>query len=255
MRWPGGGGEASMHLSHLQYLPISPGFFALLIGAFSALLIFIQLGVLRYAYTRLGVSSATALLLLLASLLGASVNIPLVQLPGEQVTVAREVSFFGTDYVVPVLADWPGTVVAVNVGGAVIPTLLSIYLLTKNHLWGAGVAATACVAVVCYETATPIAGVGISVPIFVPPLAAAIVAIIISRSAAAPLAYAGGSLGVLIGADLLNLPKLQGLGAPVASIGGAGTFDGIFLAGIIAVLIASLGSLLGGRRGTAGPPP
>ncbi len=51
---------------------------------------------------------------------------------------------------------------------------------------------------------------------------------------------AGGSLGVLIGADLLNLGKLQGLGAPVASIGGAGTFDGIFVTGLIAVLLAGL---------------
>jgi uncharacterized membrane protein len=36
----------------------------------------------------------------------------------------------------------------------------------------------------------------------------------------------------------MNLRKLRGLGAPVASIGGAGTFDGIFLAGIIALLLA-----------------
>jgi uncharacterized membrane protein len=57
---------------------------------------------------------------------------------------------------------------------------------------------------------------------------------------AAPLAYVSGSLGTLIGADLLNLPSLRSLGAPVASIGGAGTFDGIFLTGIIAVLLASL---------------
>jgi putative Mg2+ transporter-C (MgtC) family protein len=45
------------------------------------------------------------------------------------------------------------------------------------------------------------------------------------------------AIGTLIGADLLNLRKIRGLGAPVASIGGAGTFDGIFLAGIIAVLL------------------
>ena len=57
---------------------------------------------------------------------------------------------------------------------------------------------------------------------------------------AAPPAYISGSLGTLIGADLLNLDKLQGLGAPVASIGGAGTFDGVFLTGIAAVLIASI---------------
>ena len=60
------------------------------------------------------------------------------------------------------------------------------------------------------------------------------------REQAAPLAYIGGSLGTLIGADLLNLGNIRGLGAPVASIGGAGTFDGIFLIGIVAVLIASL---------------
>lgn len=54
------------------------------------------------------------------------------------------------------------------------------------------------------------------------------------------MAYIGGSLGTLIGADLLNLDKLQGLGAPIASIGGAGTFDGVFLTGVVAVLIASL---------------
>jgi uncharacterized membrane protein len=58
----------------------------------------------------------------------------------------------------------------------------------------------------------------------------------------APLAYVSGSLGVLIGADLFNLEKIRGLGAPVASIGGAGTFDGVFLTGIIAVLFVSLGS-------------
>jgi uncharacterized membrane protein len=57
---------------------------------------------------------------------------------------------------------------------------------------------------------------------------------------APPLAYIAGGLGTLIGADLTNLDKVRGLGAPVASIGGAGTFDGIFLTGILAVLLASL---------------
>jgi uncharacterized membrane protein len=47
-------------------------------------------------------------------------------------------------------------------------------------------------------------------------------------------------LGALIGADLLNIPKIPKLGAPVASIGGAGTFDGVFLSGIIAVVLAAL---------------
>jgi uncharacterized membrane protein len=68
----------------------------------------------------------------------------------------------------------------------------------------------------------------------------AILAFVLSREYAPPLAYIGGSMGTLIGADLLNLDKITGLGAPVASIGGAGTFDGIFLTGILAVLLAGV---------------
>jgi uncharacterized membrane protein len=233
-----------VHVSHIQYLPIAPLFFLLLVGAVALLLIFIQLRVLHYAYERLGVSSNTALLLLFASLVGSYVNIPVAQLPGQDVLMGREVGYFGMRYVVPVLVDWPGTVIAVNVGGAVIPTLLSIHLLAKNQVWGPGLLATGCVALICHHLATPVPGVGIAVPFWAPPLSAAVVALIISRRAAAPLAYCGGSLGTLIGADLLNLDKIEGLRAPVASIGGAGTFDSIFLTGIIAVLIASLA---GGR--------
>jgi uncharacterized membrane protein len=229
-----------VHASHLQYLPIAPLFFALLVGVFAVLLVFVQLGILRYAYTRLGVSSNTALLLLFASLFGSYINIPIAQLPEQNILAGREVSYFGMRYVVPVMVDWPGTVIAVNVGGAVIPTLLSLHLLAKNSLWGAGLLAVACVALITHLMATPVHGVGIAVPILGPPIAAAITALLISWRHAAALAYAGGSLGTLIGADLLNLSNIQGLGAPVASIGGAGTFDGIFLAGIIAVLIASL---------------
>jgi len=143
-------------------------------------------------------------------------------------------------YVIPVVVDWPGTIIAVNVGGAVIPGLLSLYLLIRNELWIRGLLATAGVTVVCHMLAQPVAGVGIALPVFVPPASAAIVALLLSRRYAAPLAYIGGSMGTLIGADLLNLDKVQGLGAPVVSIGGAGTFDGIFLTGILAVLLASM---------------
>jgi len=80
------------------------------------------------------------------------------------------------------------------------------------------------------------------VPVFVPVVATAILALVLSREYAAPLAYIGGSMGTLIGADILNLDKIGNLGAPIASIGGAGTFDGIFLTGILAVLLAGLAS-------------
>jgi uncharacterized membrane protein len=90
--------------------------------------------------------------------------------------------------------------------------------------------------------ATPVQGIGIAVPVFAPVITTAILAFILSRDYAPPLAYIGGSMGTLIGADLLNLDKISGLGAPVASIGGAGTFDGIFLTGILAVLLAGIAS-------------
>ena len=137
-------------------------------------------------------------------------------------------------------ANWPGTVIAVNVGGAVIPTLMSIYLSFKRELWGKGLLATAIVALVMHWLANPVPGLGIAVPVFVPAVITAVVAMLLSRQEAAPLAYIAGSLGTLIGADITNLDKVRGLGAPVASIGGAGTFDGIFLTGILAVLLASL---------------
>ena len=195
---------------------------------------------LRFAYTSLGISSGTALILLAASLIGSIFNIPLVQLPPERVMSDQVVDFFGMQYEVPVVTHWQGTVIAVNVGGAVIPTLLSLYLLIKRDLWLKGAIATTIVALVLHWLANPVPGVGIAVPVFVPVVTTAIVAILLSRRDAAPLAYIAGSLGTLIGADLTNLDKVQGLGAPVASIGGAGTFDGIFLTGILAVLIANL---------------
>ena len=130
--------------------------------------------------------------------------------------------------------------IAVNVGGAVIPTFLSLYLLIARHLWIKGAIATAIVALVLHWLANPVPGLGIAVPVFVPVATTAAVALLLSRQDAAPLAYIGGALGTLIGADLTNLDKVSGLGAPVASIGGAGTFDGIFLTGILAVILANL---------------
>jgi uncharacterized membrane protein len=226
--------------SQFQYLPLTPPFFSILVGIFLVLLVLVQLGILRYAYMRLGVTPGTALLLLLGSLFGSYFNIPIVELPKERVLSGEVINFFGMRYVVPLVLERPGTVIAVNVGGAVIPTLMSIYLLVRNELWVQGLIATAIVAVVCYLLSQPLPGLGIAEPVFVPSLTAAIVAFVLSREYAAPLAYICGSLGTLIGADLLNLGAIRGLGAPVASIGGAGTFDGIFLIGIVAVLLASI---------------
>ncbi len=230
-----------MHMSQFHYLPLAPGFFSILVGLF--LILFIVLLVfraMRYAYVSLGISSSTAMWLLFASLVGSYFNIPVANLPDEQVMSNQVIDFFGMQYTVPVVAQWPGTVIAVNVGGAVIPALMSLYLLISRGLWLNGAVATAAVALVLHWLAEPVPGLGIAVPVFLPALATAVVALLLSRRNAAPLAYIAGSMGTLIGADLTNLDKVRGLGAPVASIGGAGTFDGIFLTGILAVLLAGI---------------
>jgi|SRR5579871_1088965 len=227
-------------MSQYHYLPLTPEFFTILVGLFVVLLVLIQLGVLRYAYMRLGMSSGAALLLLAASLVGSYFNIPVAQLSGERVVSGEVVDYFGMRYVVPVVQDWPGTLIAVNVGGAVIPVVVSLYLLMRHALWIRALIAVAVVAFIIHLSASPVRGVGIAVPVFVPALVTAILALVLARERAAPLAYVAGSLGTLIGADLTNLDRITELGAPVASIGGAGTFDGIFVTAIIAVLLASI---------------
>jgi uncharacterized membrane protein len=119
---------------------------------------------------------------------------------------------------------------------------MSIFLLTisSNSIVLYSLVGVLAVTIVTHLVARPVRGVGIETPTFVPPLAAAIVALILSPAQPAVVAYVSGTLGALIGADLLNLGKIPDLGAPVSSIGGAGTFDGVFVTGIIAVILASL---------------
>ncbi len=242
-----------MHGSPFHYPPLANWALVVLFVLLGLAIALVEFNVLSYAYERIGVSRRYIFLLLLASLLGSYVNIPVAELPPERVESNREVNYWGVPIVVPVVERWPGTVIAVNLGGAVIPTLLSVYLVIRNGVYLRSVIGVAIVAAIVHMLAKPVAGVGIAVPIFIPPIAAAIVALVISRApipepmalptvdaenVAPALAYIVGSMGTLLGADLLNLGQIQGLGAPIASIGGAGTFDGIFLTGILAVLLA-----------------
>src|SRR5665213_3558973 len=198
--------------NQVQYLPLTPGLFSVLVFLVVGLIILIQLRILRYAYMRLGVGPGAALLLLFGSLIGSYFNLPITMLPGPPVRTGEIVQFFGMRYVVPYVASWPGTVLAVNIGGAVIPTLMSTYLVIRYQLWLKAAIATAVIAFVIHSMATPVAGIGIAVPVFAPVVTTAI----LSREYAAPLAYIGGSMGTLVGADLLNLDKISGLGSPAS---------------------------------------
>jgi len=171
-----------MQMIQMQYLPLAPGFFAILVGFFFIVLVVLILRSVRYAYERVGISSNAAIFLLLATLIGSFFNIPIMELPPERVMSDQVVDFFGVRYAVPVVSDWDGTVIAVNVGGAVIPTLVSIYLLMKRQLWVKGLVATAIVALVIHWMAYPVSGLGIAVPVFVHVVVTAIVAMLLSRS-------------------------------------------------------------------------
>src|SRR6476660_10645520 len=121
--------------SQVHYLPLTPGFFSILVVLVAGLIILIQLRILRYAYMRLGVGPGAALVLLFGSLIGSYFNIPITVLPGHPVASGEVVDFFGMRYVVPLVTAWPGTVLAVNVGGAVIPAIMSAYLVVRYQLW------------------------------------------------------------------------------------------------------------------------
>ena len=106
-----------MNLSQFHYLPLTPGFFSILVVVFLIVLVMLQLGALRYAYLQLGVSPGVAMLLLAASLIGSYFNVPVTELPERHVLSGQVIDFYGMRYVVPVMVHTPGTVIAVNIGG------------------------------------------------------------------------------------------------------------------------------------------
>jgi len=222
----------------MHYFPLSPWFMVGLGVIFIAVITLIEVGAITYAYEKMGIHRRYVFTILLLSLLGSAVNIPIAEFPEREIHVERIVRFFGVQYEVPVIEHQKGTILAINLGGALIPLALSIYLLVKHELYLKGALGIVAVAVVTHLFAWPVEGMGIALPPLVAPIAAALVALAISRDSAAPLAYIAGSVGTLLGADISNLHLIQALGAPVASIGGAGVGDGVFLAGIVAVILA-----------------
>lgn len=200
------------------------------------LLGFIHLGLIGYAFQKIGIPPDYMMSLLLFCLFGSFINIPIKKISTTRLIEGEIVSFWGLRFRIPIYKKGY-TILAINLGGAVIPVLISMYLIFHFGQYFRTIIAIAIVAFVTYRFARPMPGVGITVPIFIPPITAALVSIILTSNVPA-LAYISGTLGTLIGADLMNLDKIRGLQAPIVSIGGAGTFDGIFFTGILAVLLA-----------------
>jgi uncharacterized membrane protein len=203
-------------------------FFGLLI-----LLIFllIEVNIIHYAFERIGISHRHVFIVLLLCFIGSAVNIPIAHISNY-----IPVPHMGTEIMVP----RGQIIIAVNVGGALIPAFVSAFLLVRMYHVVRAVIAVVVVATVSHMFATPVPGVGITIPAFIPPVAAALCAVLMCRKEAPQIAYISGSMGTLIGADLLNLGQVVNLASEFVSIGGAGTFDGIFFSSIIAVLLVSI---------------
>ena len=218
-------------------------YFTLLIVLLSIIMILFFFGFIGIAFEKIGLSSGTIIIILIGTLIGSLINIPLFKIRSTiPIMKTQEVEFYGFTFKIPKIEEGETyTTVAINLGGAIIPILVSTYIIAKNHdVLFYGILSTAIVAFVTHLVAKPSPGLGIVSPAFIPPIVAALAALFLPvPSQNQPIvAYIGGAMGTLIGADLTNLHRISGLGAPIASIGGAGTFDGIFLSGIIAVILA-----------------
>ncbi len=218
-------------------MPKIPLRLVILFVAFVFFITMVQFGLLSIAFDKLGLSSDSASLLFMTILGGSMVNIPLFSMksnplrmediPPQLLEIYKRQPFTGK------------TVVAVNVGGCVVPVAFCLYVLSHHPMNVFYVMlAISAVSALSYKLSRRVPGVGFGMPMLAAPLLAAVVSMALDPENAAPLAYVSGTLGVLIGADLLHLKDIKELGAPVASIGGAGSFDGIFLTGIVAALLA-----------------
>jgi len=193
---------------------------------------------------KLHIGPEAAMVLIIAIIVGGMINVPVKRIIRQEDIVAHPFAVFG------LRGAWPAlqrvrreTVIAVNLGGCVIPTVLAIYqlaylLATEPPTVGVTVVVCAVNTAVCYFAARPEPGVGIVMPGLLSPLVAAALASVLAPEQAPPVAFIAGISGPLIGADLLHLKDLRNIAVGVASIGGAGTFDGIVLSGIVAAYLA-----------------
>jgi len=196
------------------------------------------------AFAKLGLSPGLSLAVVIAMFVGGLFNIPLKRVPRVMSIDTAPLGLYGAGRLFPQWFRQPSsTVIAVNVGGCVIPCTIVVYELARIAEHGSTALALTAGAVaintaLCFRLARPVPNVGIALPPLVPALAAAACGFLFMRDFAPPVAFTAGVLGPLVGADLLNLRRIVHGGAGIASIGGAGTFDGIVLSGLVATLLS-----------------
>jgi len=230
----------------LIYNPFSNLITTFIVFILIIVFVLVFIGLIGTAFSRIGFSSREVIILFLATFAGSFINIPIATLEShEPVLTNAFVRVYGMTYrIPPISAESKKTIIAVNLGGALIPIIVSMYLLFKfpDTIPFAALGVVV-VSFISHLVSKPVKGVGIVSPALISPVAAALFSITVSvefliANETFVLAYVCGVLGTLIGADISNLGKIKKIGAPIASICGAGTFDGVFLSGIIAVLLA-----------------
>jgi len=193
-----------------------------------------------------------AIMIFYLSLLGSYINFPIKYVETIKPEIEyREIRIFGVRWMLPEFTwNVKRMIIAVNLGGAIIPTAISIYLLIFNiPMFEAHPLATymkiiismVIITVIVNRQARIVPGLGIAIPGYLPPILTAIVALILSqippKSNPTFIAYISGTIGTLLGADILNLHKIGKMNARMVSIGGAGTFDGIYISGLMATAL------------------
>lgn len=244
-----------MSRRRIVFRPFSALYFSVLLFILFFVFPFLMRFYRTIMVTALGLPPSLFGAVLFLSLFGSNVNIPWTTIETrEPIRTYQEVRFFGVNWRIPqVELGIRETHVMVNVGGAVVPVLISMYLLGYSiprysvNLVSSYINVIVVFLIVAYVTnknSRIIKGLGIATPMFGPPLTTVFAVYLVSLFSPVccptQIAYVGGVLGALTGADLMNLDKLPDLGAPVVSIGGAGTFDGIYLTGIISVVLVLL---------------
>lgn len=202
----------------------------------------------QLALQKLHLSPSGAVLVLMGILFGGLVNLPvyILERDTEQPVVTNRLHAFRGW--VPVVERRPmRTIIAVNVGGCLIPVALAVFegalvLSAAPQASGAMIVVVGVNIAVCYFVARPVPGIGIAMPAFTSPIVSVLAAWMLLMPVEysmirAPVAFVAGVMGPLVGADLLHLRDVTKMTAPMMSIGGAGTFDGIVLSGLLAAFL------------------
>src|SRR6266540_2695991 len=119
------------------------------------LLLAVMAGTLVYAYERIGIDRSWLLALLGLSIVGSTVNLPVARLRSSVVLGPQVIRVYGIRYLVPAVRQRRVTVIAVNVGGALVPAGVAAFLIAHEHLGTRALVAVGIVAAVCLLLARP----------------------------------------------------------------------------------------------------